>query len=143
MNKRDEHLEKNISRLIKLMRESERPGKVFAESLTESAVAKLGPKDDKKRKLRIIRDGILSLSAAAVFLFAVGLFVLGRLPIGSGTKMVSKDLQPPSRMMGMLELNLAYSRGGMEAVDEQFDKAYSRLGRQGKAISMNDLLNTL
>ena len=143
MNKRDEHLEKNISRLIKLMRESEKPGEVFMESLTESAVTKLRPKDDRKQRWRTIRDGILSLSAAAVFLFAVGLFVSARLPIESGVEVVSTEFKSPSCMMRMLELNLAYSRGGMEAVDEQFDKAYSRLGRQGKVISMNDLLNTL
>lgn len=143
MNKRDENLEKNISRLLKLMRESEKPGEAFTESLTESAVAKLRPKDDGKSRRRTIWDGILSLSAAAVFLVVVGLFISGRLPSKLGVKVASRDLNPPCRMISMLELNLAYSRGGIEAVDEQFDKAYSRMGTGEKAISMNDLLNTL
>ena len=143
MNKRDEQLERNISRLLKLMRESEKPGEAFTESLTESAVTKLGPKDDRKLKWRTIRDGILSLSTAAVFLVATGLFISGRLPIKSGVEVASTDLSPPCQMMNMLELNLAYSRGGMEELEEQFDKSCSRLGEREKAISMNELLNTL
>jgi len=143
LNKRDEHLEKNISRLIKLMRDSEKPGESFTESLTENAVAKLGPKDDKKLRWRTIRNGLLSLGAAAVFLAAAGLFIFGHIASQSRIEVVSEALKPPCRMMSVLELNLAYSRGGMEAVDEQFEKAYTRLGTGEKAISMNDLLNTL
>ena len=45
-------------------------------------------------------------------------------------------------MMSMLELNFAYRRGGMEAVDKQFEKAYSKLGSKD-SISINDLFNTL
>lgn len=143
MNKRDEHLEKNISRLIKLMRDSEKPGEDFTETLAENAIGKLGPKDDSERRWRTIRNGLLSLSAAAVFLAAVGLFISWRIASKPRIEVVSKASKPPCRMMSVLELNLAYSSGGMEAVDEQFDKAYSGLGTGEKAISMNDLLNTL
>ena len=143
MNKRDENLEKNISRLIKLMRDSEQPGETFMESLTESAVAGLGPKNDRKQRFRTIRDGILSLGAAAVFLVAVTLFISSRLHKDRGIEVASANPTPPCQMMTLMELNLAYRRGGIEAVDEQFDKAYSRTGISDKAISMNDLLNTL
>jgi hypothetical protein len=143
LNKRDEHLEKNISRLIKLMRDSEKPGESFTESLTGSVLSKLCPKDDKKLRWRTLRNGVLSFGAAAVFLAAAGLFISGHIASQSRIEVVSEALAPPCRMMSVLELNLAYSRGGMEAVDEQFDKAYSsKVGRE-KAISMNDLLNTL
>jgi hypothetical protein len=143
MSNRDENLEKNISRLIKLMRDSEQPGEAFMESLTESAVAGLGPKEDPKQRFRTIRDGILSLGAAAVFLVAITLFISSRLHKDRGIEVASANSKSPCRMMTLMELNLAYSKGGIQAVDEQFDKAYSRLERQGKAISMNDLLNTL
>jgi hypothetical protein len=143
LNKRDEHLEKNISRLIKLMRDSEKPGEGFTESLTESAVAKLGSKDGSKLIWRTIRNGLLSLGAAAVFLAAVGLFISWRISSKSRIEVVSEALKPPCQMISVLELNLAYSRGGMEAVDEQFDKAYTRRGAGENSTSMNDLLNTL
>ena len=143
MSNRDENLEKNISRLIKLMRDSEKPGEAFMESLTESAVAGLGPKDDRMQRFRTIRDGILSLGAAAVFLVAVMLFISSRLHKDQGIEIASVNSKPPCRMMTLRQLNLAYRRGGIEAVDEQFDKAYSRTGISDKAISMNDLLNTL
>ena len=143
MSNRDENLEKNISRLIKLMRDSEKPGEAFMESLTESAVARLGPKEDPKQRFRTIRDGIVSLGAAAVFLVAVTLFISSHLHKDRGIEVASANSKPPCRMMTLMELNLAYSRGGIEAVDEQFDNAYSRMGTSKNAISMNDLLNTL
>jgi hypothetical protein len=139
MNKNDEQLERNISRLIKLMKDSEKPGEAFAESLTKSAIAKLSPKEERNLKIRTIKNGLLSLGAAAVFLVAVGLFISGRGPVKQNTAVASK---PACQMMSMLELNFAYRRGGMEAVDEQFEKAYSKLGSKD-SISINDLFNTL
>jgi hypothetical protein len=50
-------------------------------------------------------------------------------------------VQSPAMMMSRLSLTLAYNRGGMEAVDEQYAKAFEKLESKPATISMAEVLN--
>ncbi len=47
----------------------------------------------------------------------------------------------PAMMMSRLSLMLAYNRGGLNAVDEQCEKAFKMLGHKTNKVSINELLN--
>ncbi len=47
----------------------------------------------------------------------------------------------PAKMMSVLSLSLAYRQGGLDAVDEQCEKAFKLLGKKTTKVSINELLN--
>ncbi len=49
----------------------------------------------------------------------------------------------PAAMMSRLQLTLAYTEGGIDAVEAQYEKAYAKLGPRAGAVSVNDLVNEL
>jgi hypothetical protein len=53
----------------------------------------------------------------------------------------AKPAQSPAVMLSRLSLMLAYNRGGLDAVDEQCEKAFKLLGQKTAKVSINELLN--
>ncbi len=49
----------------------------------------------------------------------------------------------PAAMMSRLQLTLAYTEGGIEAVEAQYEKAYAKLGPRAGSVSVSDLCNEL
>jgi len=49
----------------------------------------------------------------------------------------------PAAMMSRLQLTLAYTEGGIEAVEGQYEKAYAKLGPRAGGVSVSDLFNEL
>jgi hypothetical protein len=47
----------------------------------------------------------------------------------------------PAKMLSVPSLSLAYSRGGLDAVDEQSKKAFKLLGQKNTNVSIGELLN--
>jgi hypothetical protein len=79
-------------------------------------------------------------AAAAVILVAAGLLIhrMHR-PVESPRQ---RELaRSPAKMMSRLSLTLAYNRGGMEAVDLQYAKAFEKLGSKPAGLSIAELLN--
>ena len=47
----------------------------------------------------------------------------------------------PTKMLSVLSLSLAYRQGGLDAVDEQCNKAFKMLGQKNTNVSSGELLN--
>ncbi len=47
----------------------------------------------------------------------------------------------PTKMLSVLSLSLAYRQGGLDAVDEQSNKAFKMLGQKNTNVSIGELLN--
>ncbi|MGA2679284.1 MAG: hypothetical protein ABSF37_08285 [Sedimentisphaerales bacterium] len=47
----------------------------------------------------------------------------------------------PAKMLSLLSLSLAYRQGGLDAVDEQCNKAFKMLGQKNTNVSIGELLN--
>lgn len=60
-----------------------------------------------------------------------------RSPQKNGT---ATEDRSPAVMLSRISLMLAYERGGMEAVDEQCEKAFKLLGQKNTKVSLNELL---
>ena len=102
------------------------------------------------RRPRAVRFGVLSIvmrsriaqiAAAAVFIIAVGLFVARPGHEGQPQGEPEQWTKSPAEMVTSASLRMAYRRGGMEALEEQCDRAARILG-QG-SLSMVDLFEDL
>jgi len=89
----------------------------------------------------IIRNPITKLAGAAVIIIAVGLFLVYS---GPGeqveTPKVAKAAKSPAGLTTVISLEAAYRRGGLEAVEQQCDKAVRILGARLDGISAGQLI---
>ncbi len=89
----------------------------------------------------VMRSRIAQVAAAAVFMIAVGLFVARPSHEGQPEGEPEQWAKSPAEMVTSASLRTAYNRGGMEALEEQCDRAARILG-QG-SLSMVDLFEDL
>jgi len=86
----------------------------------------------------VIRSRIAQVAAAAVFIIAVGLFIAHLDHRGQQREQPEQLAKSPAEMVTSASLRTAYNRGGMEALEEQCDRAARMLG-QG-LLSMKDVV---
>jgi hypothetical protein len=89
----------------------------------------------------VMRSRVAQVAAAAVFIIAVGLFVARPGHEGQPQGEPEQWAKSPAEMVTSASLRTAYNRGGMEALEEQCDRAARILG-QG-SLSMVDLFEDL
>jgi len=86
----------------------------------------------------IIRSRVIRLvAAAAVIIVATGLIAVF---VRQGPdERIGYD-QSPTKMMSAISLTMAYRRGGIEALDEQCEKAIRMLGPRPLRLTLGQLL---
>ena len=143
MKKKDNNLEKNISRLVKLTAESDKPSEAFMEDLISEATKELA----RQQRTGAGRPGMsrtvrwAGVAAAAVLVVAVGILLYPKEPsVVVERPRTARVEKAPAELLTAMSLSLAYRRGGMEALDEQFDEALRRLGPRPSHIMLSQLL---
>lgn len=93
------------------------------------------------RLLDILKNPITKLAAAALIILAIGFLITH---LGPDEKVVTNDVttvtKSPADMQTILSLNIAYRRGGIEAVDRQCKKAIEMLGPRPAQITIKQIL---
>jgi hypothetical protein len=80
--------------------------------------------------------------AAVIAVAAIVIFFTSRRPEKRiESAIIAKPPQSPAMMLSRLSLMLAYNRGGLDAVDEQCERAFKLLGHKTNKVSINELLN--
>jgi len=93
MNSKENNLEKNISRLVKLTGDTDKPSKAFTDSLTEQALGELKgsgtgrKREEKGVKMKLNLKKILAWAATIMIVCALGIGVLV-----SNTKRARKEI---------------------------------------------------
>jgi len=82
---------------------------------------------------------ITKIAAAAVIIVAIGLIAVF-VHQGPGEQIGSGNGQSPTKMMSAISLTMAYRRGGIDAVDEQCEKAIRILGTRPLRLTLGQLL---
>lgn len=105
----------------------------------------MSQKDTRTRRpsiWRIVRRSpITKLAAAAVISIAIGFFIVHQRPSEQAeTTTVSKVTKSLTEMLTVASLNIAYRKGGLEAVEAQFEKAFYKRKPQPTSISVQELL---
>jgi hypothetical protein len=89
----------------------------------------------------ILKNPITKLAAAALIILAISFFMIH---LGSGEKVDTADVttvtKSPAELLTVASLNMAYRRGGIEAVEIQCDEAVDKLGPQPAKITIKELL---
>ncbi len=98
--------------------------------------------EKRPNRLRFIWMRQLLRIAAVVAVVAVVIFFVLRRPEKQiELTIIAKPQQSPAVMLSRLSLMLAYKRGGLDAVDEQCEKAFKMLGQKNANVSISELLN--
>jgi len=88
----------------------------------------------------ILRSRAAKLAAAAVIIVAIGLLMVYRNPPVQQPPQKEIVAKSPAEMLTAMSLNLAWRRGGIEAVDEQSSKAFKMLESKPAKASIQELL---
>ena len=103
----------------------------------------MSKKDSRTRQPSIwqvvLQSPTTKLAAAAVIIAGFGLHavLVHRRP---GEQSVPIAMKSPTKMMTAMSLTMAYRRGGIEAVDEQCEKAIRMLGPRPLRLTLGQLL---
>ncbi len=88
----------------------------------------------------ILRSRMIKLTAAAAVIIAgIGLIAVF-VHQGPDEQIGSSFRESPTKMMSAISLTMAYRRGGIEAVDEQYEKAIRMLGPKPVGLTVKQLL---
>ena len=88
----------------------------------------------------ILRSRVARLAAAAVIIVAVGLLMVYRNPPAQQPPQPVSVAKSPIEILTVASLNIAYRKGGLEAVEAQFEKALYKRKTQPTGISIQELL---
>ncbi len=88
----------------------------------------------------ILRSRAAKLAAAAVIIVSVGLLMVYRnQPAPQQPPQTVSVAKSPAEMLTAMSLNMAWRRGGIEAVDNQSQEAFEMLGSQSAKASIQEL----
>ena len=89
----------------------------------------------------IMKSRTTRIAAAGVIIAAIGFLVAYPGPRERpGASEISEVTKSPGEMLTVMSLNIAYRKGGMSAVEKQYDKAFEMLGPRSTSISVKELL---
>ena len=93
---------------------------------------------------RISRRPITKLAAAAVIIVAIGFFVVHRGPNQQiNGRSISEVSKSPAELLTAMSLNIAYRKGGMEAVERQCKQALKLVELRPEILTVQQLLAEL
>jgi len=88
----------------------------------------------------VVSYRITQVAAAAAIIITVGLLIAYLGPGEQGQGNVRQAAKSPAEMVTAMSLRMAYSRGGMEALEKQCDEAVKLLGPSRPSSSLADLV---
>ena len=87
----------------------------------------------------ILRSKAAKLAAAAVIFIVISLLMVHQNPLVQQPPQKESIVKSPTEMLTAISLNLAWRRGGIEAMDEQSSKAFKMLGSEPAKITIEEL----
>ena len=88
----------------------------------------------------ILRSRAVRFAAAAVIIVGVGLLMVYRNPpVPQQPEETDIFAKSPAEMLTGMSLNMAWRRGGIEAMDEQSSKAFKMLGSKPAKATIEEL----
>ena len=88
----------------------------------------------------ILQSPLTKIAAAAVIIVAVSFFITHQDPGKQEQPNIVEATKTPTEMMTAMSLTITYRKGGMEAVEEQYNEAYKQLGPRPRNLSVEQIL---
>ena len=99
----------------------------------------LGANKPSSRRIILQSRAARLAAAAAVIIVVISLFMVHQGPNEQKQRGAPKIAKSPAEMLTAMSLNLAWRRGGIEAVDEQSSKAFKMLGSKPAKTTIEEL----
>jgi hypothetical protein len=145
----DNVFEKNVKKLINSVASHTGPDAkaAFQRRLIDSVLAEVRRErpGDRRKSIRfvlrtVVKSRIAKLAAAVIIVVIGFLIVHQGPPEQTDGPTVSKAAKSPGEMMTLMSLNIAYRRGGIEAVDRQCKEAIKMLGTRPAELTIEKML---
>lgn len=134
---------KNIEEFVKLEKPQVTTGGEMDKRTLEASFAAMDETILARRRSaagRILRSRAAKLAAAAVILVAAGLLMIHRNPpVPQQQPRTVSAAKSPADMLTARSLNMAYRRGGIEAIDEQSSRAFKMLESKPAKSTIQEL----
>lgn len=92
----------------------------------------------------IVKSRMTKVAVAAGIIIAIGLFVNREKPNGqTDGPILAQAQKSPAELLTAMSLNIAYRRGGIEAVEKQSEQALKMLGPRPEPVSIRKMLAEL
>jgi len=136
--------EENIEEFVKLEKPQVKTGSEMDKRTLNDSFAAMDKTIRAQRPSTpgiILQSRMAKLAVAAVIFVAVSLFMVHQNPPvqqQSPKETVSAE-KSPAEMLTAMSLNMAYRRGGIEAVDDQSNKAFKKLGSKPAKATIEEL----
>lgn len=88
----------------------------------------------------IFKSSITKFAAAATIIVAISFFAVHREPLEQQRPQEVIVTKSPAEMLTMMSLNIAYRRGGIEALERQCEQAIEKLGPLPAKVTVEELL---
>jgi hypothetical protein len=145
MNKKDDKwLDELISRTINTTKpqfDSEKWKQKYHKELQMLVSRAEKTSTIKIRLADILKNPVTKLAAAALIILTIGFLMIHS---GTSEKVNTTDVttvtKSPAELLTVASLNMAYRRGGIKAVEQQFEEAIEKLGPQPAKITIKELL---
>ncbi len=90
--------------------------------------------------MTVLHSRLAKLAAAAVIIIAIGLLRFNQSPHKQESVQIAKKSKSPAEMLTVAALNMAFRRGGIEAVEKQCEQVIDKLGPPPAMITVKELL---
>jgi len=101
--------------------------------------AQVQRKSNKPVRLKQQLGLFVKLAVAALVLVGIGLSLMNVDQREDEPELATR--QPAPSMMSVLALNRAYREGGLEAIDNQYEQAFTRLGPRTSSVAWSNVIN--
>ena len=136
--------EENIEEFVKVRKPDVTTSSVMDKRTLDdsfSAMEQTMRANIKPSTARIVTFGrMIKLTAAAAVIIGISLYV-HQGPGEQNDIIIAEALDSPAKIMTMKSLKIAFRRGGVEAIENQCDKALKVLGPEPASLSTADLFN--
>lgn len=133
--------ENDFKNIVNQLNIDNKPNDAHRENLRWKMLSAFSKGQQPKTTWQSIIKSPITKLAAAVIIIAIGLFLAHQGPSEPvETTKAAKVAKSPAEMMTAISLTIAYRRGGLEAVEQQCEKAIEMLGPRPKTISVQELL---
>ncbi len=89
----------------------------------------------------ILKSPLTKITAAAVTILAVSFLITHQTPNEQEQHRIAEVIKSPVEMMTAISLERAFRRGGIEALENQCEKALKLLGTRTDGLSSQELLS--
>jgi len=91
----------------------------------------------------ILKSPLIKIAAAALIIFGVSIFITRQDHREQEQPNVAKATKSPAEMMTAMSLTIAYRKGGMEALEQQYDEACKQLGPRPRSLSVDQVITEI